>query len=357
MSTAADGPITLADWEALGRAQLSAAADAYVAGGAADEHTLRWNREAFDRCRLTVRVPDDTPPLETSVTLLGTTMPAPVFLAPTAYHRAFHPEGELATARGAALAGLPYCVSSGTTTPLDSIVNAAGGAPLWFQLYLAKDRGTSRELVAMVQDAGIRALCLTIDTPTTGARDRETRAGFALPPEIETPYWAHVRDGDASPNPVSWRDVEWLVQAARVPVCVKGVLDPQDAERALQLGCGAVMVSNHGARNLDTVPSSLEALDRIAQRVGGRMPLTVDGGVRRGTDVAKALALGATAVGIGRPAVWGLAAAGAAGVAAVCDIVRREFEMALALVGARTVGALSRAYLWDHDRERVVRNA
>lgn len=347
MSAAPTGPITLADWEALGRATLSPAADAYVAGGAADEHTLRWNREAFDACRLTVRVPDDTPPIETAVTLLNTDMPAPVFLAPTAYHRAFHPEGELATARGAAKAGLPYCVSSGTTTPLARIVEAAAGAPLWFQLYLAKDRGKSRELVAMVQDAGVRALCLTVDTPTTGARDRETRAGFALASDVETPYWAHVRDdGDASPNPVSWRDVEWLVQAARVPVCVKGVLDPRDAETALALGCGAVMVSNHGARNLDTVPSSLEALDRIAQQVGGRIPLTLDGGVRRGTDVLKALALGATAVGIGRPAVWGLAAAGADGVAAVCDIVRREFEMALALVGARTVRAVSRELLW-----------
>ncbi|MFN9575653.1 MAG: alpha-hydroxy acid oxidase [Gemmatimonadota bacterium] len=342
------GPVTGADWEALGRAAMRPDAEAYVAGGAADELTLRWNREAFDRCRLTVRVPDETPPLETAVHLLGTTWPTPIFLAPTAYHRAFHPDGERATARGAAAAGVPYCVSSGTTTPLDDVVTAAAGAPLWFQLYLAKDRGKSRELVAMVQDLGVRALCLTVDTPSTGARDRETRAGFALPADVATPYWAHVRDdGDASPNPVSWRDVEWLVQAARVPVCVKGVLDPRDAERAAAMGCGAVMVSNHGARNLDTVPSALEALDRVAQRLGGRIPLTLDGGVRRGTDVLKALALGATAVGIGRPAVWGLAAAGADGVEAVCRIVQREFEMALALSGVRRVSAVSRDVLWS----------
>lgn len=343
----ATGPITVADWEALGRAAMRPDAEAYVAGGAADEYTLRWNRDAFDRCRLSVRVPEETPPLDTAVSLLGTALPSPIFLAPTAYHRAFHPEGERATARGAAQAGVPYCVSSGTTTPLADIVAASGGAPLWFQLYLAKDRGKSRDLVAMVQDLGVRALCLTVDTPTTGARDRETRAGFALPADVETPYWAHVRDdGDASPNPVSWCDVEWLVQAARVPVCVKGVLDPRDAERARAMGCGAVMVSNHGARNLDTVPSALEALDRIAQRLGGGVPLTLDGGVRRGTDVLKALALGATAVGIGRPAVWGLAAAGAEGVAAVCTIVQREFEMALALTGVRRVAAVSRDVLW-----------
>lgn len=345
---AATGPITVADWEALGRAALSPAADAYVAGGAADEFTLRWNREAFDRCRLSVRVPEQTPPLETAVTLLGTAMPTPLFLAPTAYHRAFHPEGEVATARGAAALGIPYCVSSGTTTPLGAIVEAAAGAPLWFQLYLAKDRGRSRELVAMVQELGIRALCLTVDTPTTGARDRETRANFQLPADVETPYWAHVRDdGDASPNPVSWRDVEWLVSAARIPVCVKGVLHPADAQRAAALGCAAVMVSNHGARNLDTVPSSLEALDRIAQVVGGQVTLTLDGGVRRGTDVLKALAYGATAVGIGRAAVWGLAAAGAEGVAAVGRILQREFEMALALTGVRRVQGVSRDVLWD----------
>lgn len=340
------GPITLADWEARGRAALTPEADAYVAGAAADEHTLRWNRESFDALRLTVRVPDEVPPLATAVTVLGTPMPAPIFLAPTAYHRAFHPEGELATARGAAMAGLPYCVSSGTTTRLEAIVAAAGDAPLWFQLYLSKDRGLSRDLVAMVQDRGVRALCLTVDTPTTGARDRETRAGFALPPDVETPYWAHVRDGDATPNPVSWRDVEWLVGASRVPVAVKGVLDPLDARRAASLGCGAVMVSNHGARNLDTVPSSLEALDRIAQAVGGDVPLTLDGGVRRGTDVLKALALGAVAVGVGRPCVWGLAAAGAEGVASVCAILRLEFEMALALCGARRVAAVDRTVLW-----------
>ena len=343
----AAGPITVADWESLGRAAMRPDAVAYVEGGAADEHTLRWNREAFDRCRLTVRVPDEVPPLDTRVSLLGTTWDSPIFLAPTAYHRAFHAEGERATARGAADVGIPYCVSSGTTTPLADIVAAAPDAPRWFQLYLAKDRGKSRELVAMVQELGVRALCLTVDTPTTGARDRETRAGFALPADVETPYWAHVRDdGDASPNPVSWRDVEWLVQASRVPVCVKGVLDPRDAERAAALGCGAVMISNHGARNLDTVPSALEALDRVAQQVGGRVALTLDGGVRRGTDVLKALALGATAVGIGRPAVWGLAAAGADGVAAVCRIVQREFEMALALTGARRIAAVSRDLLW-----------
>lgn len=346
-TTTPTGPITVADWETAGRAALTADADAYVAGGAADEHSLRWNREAFDACRLTVRVPEEITPLDTRVSLLGTELPSPVFLAPTAYHRAFHPEGERATARGAALAGVPYCVSSGTTTPLDDIVAVAGGAPLWFQLYLAKDRGRSRELVAMVQALGVRALCLTIDTPTTGARDRETRAGFALPADAVTPYWAHVRDdGDASPNPVSWKDVEWLVGASRIPVAVKGVLDPADAVRAAELGCACVMVSNHGARNLDTVPAALHALDRVAQQAGGRIPLTLDGGVRRGTDVLKALALGATAVGLGRPAVWGLAAAGADGVAAVCRIVMREFEMALALSGARQVGQVGRHLLW-----------
>jgi 4-hydroxymandelate oxidase len=340
------GPVTVADWEALGRAALAAPAEAYIAGGAADEHTLRWNREVFDATKLRVRIPHETLPLRTAVEVFGDVLPFPLFLAPTAYHRAFHPDGELATARGAAHAGIPYCVSSGTTTPLEAIVPAAA-SPLWFQLYLSKDRGLSRELVAFVQEQGVRALCLTVDTPTTGARDRETRAGFALPAGVETPYWAHVRDeADASPNPVSWRDVEWLVQAARVPVCVKGVLDPDDAAIAADLGCAGVMVSNHGARNLDTVPAALEALPAIADRVGDRVVVTLDGGVRRGTDVLKALAYGARAVGIGRPYLWGLAAAGADGVADVVRILRMEFEMALALAGVRDVAAVDRRVLW-----------
>jgi 4-hydroxymandelate oxidase len=295
---------------------------------------------------LRVRVPWEAPPITTSVTVLGAAMPAPIFLAPTAYHGAFHPEGELATARGASLAGLPYCVSSGTTTPLEAIA-AEATVPLWFQLYLAKDRSKSRELVAFVQEQGVQALVLTVDTPTTGARDRETRANFQLPPGVVTPYWSHVRDeADASPNPVTWKDVEWLVSASSVPVCVKGVLDPQDAAIAASLGVQGVMVSNHGARNLDTVPASISALPYIAERVGDRVTLMLDGGVRRGTDVLKALALGAKAVGVGRGYLWGLAAGGAEGVADVMGIVRREFEMALALAGKRSIAEIDEAVIW-----------
>jgi 4-hydroxymandelate oxidase len=341
-----DKPITVADWEVLGRQRLTASAEAYIAGAAGDEISLRWNREAFDAMKLRVRVPHEAPPIRTEVEVLGTTMPAPLFLAPTAYHRAFHPDGEVATARGASLCGLPYCVSSGTTTPLEQIVKAAT-VPLWFQLYLSKDRGKSRELVAFVQEQGVRALALTVDTPTTGARDRETRANFQLPAGVDTPYWSHVRDeADASPNPVTWKDVEWLVAASKIPVCVKGVLDPDDAAIAASIGVRGVMVSNHGARNLDTVPASIEALPAIADKVGDSVTLLLDGGVRRGTDVLKALALGAKAVGLGRSYLWGLAAGGAEGVADVMTIVRREFEMALALAGKRSIAEIDRRVIW-----------
>jgi|LauGreSBDMM110SN_4_FD.fasta_scaffold26048_1 4-hydroxymandelate oxidase len=345
-----ESPNTVAEWEALGQAKLAPGAAAYIAGAAADEISLRWNREAFDVCKLRVRVPWEAPPLHTEVEIFGAVLPSPIYLAPTAYHRVFHPDGEVATARGASLAGLPYCVSSGCTTPLDQIA-AAATVPLWFQLYLAKDRGRARELVAMVQDVGVTALVLTVDTPAAGARDREKRANFQLPAGVEVPYWSHVRDeADASPNPVTWRDVEWLVAAARVPVCVKGVLDPDDAEIAADLGVRGVMVSNHGARNLDTVPSSLEALPAIVDRVGDRVVVTLDGGVRRGTDVLKAIAYGAQAVGVGRPYLYGLAAAGADGVAGVMKILQREFAIALALTGVRDINQLDGRVLWDSSK-------
>jgi 4-hydroxymandelate oxidase len=346
MSEAPSGPISVPEWEALGLPKLTPSAAAYIAGAAADEISLRWNREAFENTKLRVRVPWETPPIATSVEIFGSVLPSPIFLAPTAYHRAFHPDGEVATARGASLAGLPYCVSSGCTTPLEEIAKVAT-VPLWFQLYLAKDRGKSRELVAMVQDLGVTALALTVDTPTTGARDRETRANFQLPAGVDTPYWSHIRDeADASPNPITWKDVQWLVEAARVPVCVKGVLDADDAAIAADIGVQGVMVSNHGARNLDTVPSSLEALPEIVDRVGDRVVVTLDGGIRRGTDVLKALAYGAKAVGVGRPYLYGLAAAGAEGVAGVMTILQREFEMALALTGVRQVDDVDISVLW-----------
>lgn len=322
----------------------------FLAGGAGDEATLRWNREAYERIRLRPRVLEDVTSIDTALTLFGQRMASPILLAPVAYQRLVHRDGEMESARGAGAAGVTYVVSTATNCTIEEIA-AAATAPLWLQIYIQEDRDVTRELVARAEAAGVRALCLTVDTPVLGTRNRQARAGFCLPPELPTPHLdAASRDRLAIVNAkrlaVTWRDVEWLRSIAHVPVLLKGILDPDDAERALDRGTDGVIVSNHGARNLDTVPATIDALPHIAARIGGRVPLLVDGGIRRGTDVVKALALGASAVLVGRPYVYGLAADGAAGVARVIAILREELETAMALLGRANVAHIDGGVLW-----------
>jgi 4-hydroxymandelate oxidase len=322
---------------------------AYVAGGAGDELSLRWNVEAFQRIRLRPRVLPDLQGTDTRSTLFGAALAAPILLAPTAYHRLMHPEGEMATARGAAAAGVPYVVSTATTTPLEEIARAADGVR-WFQLYPLSDRVRTRELVERAEGTGCRAICLTVDTPVTGVRNREQRAGVRLPRGINAPYFHHVVDAAdlrTSFAPLTWRDVAWLRSITRLPVLLKGVLTAEDAGRAVEEGVSGIIVSNHGARNLDTLPATIDALPEVAAAVAGRMPILLDGGVRRGTDVLKALALGAAGVMIGRPFLFGLAVAGATGVTAVVQTLRTELEAALALIGRPSIAAVDRTVLWD----------
>lgn len=320
---------------------------AFVAGGAADELTLRANREAYERILLDPTVLVDVSRLDTRVTLFGGELPFPILLAPTGYHRLLHPDGEVGTARGASAAAAALVVSSFATTTVEDIA-AATKSPLWFQLYVQPDRGFTRELVRRVEAAGYQALCLTVDTPSIGARDRMARAGFAVPPGVVE---ENIRRAGA-PAPalldpsLTWADVEWLRSFARVPVLVKGVLNPEDAARGIQAGAAGIIVSNHGARNLDTVPATIQVLARIVDRVEGRVPVLVDGGIRRGTDVLKALALGANAVLIGRPYLYGLAVSGAEGVTRVVEILRSELEMAMALTGRPTIARIDRTVLW-----------
>jgi 4-hydroxymandelate oxidase len=320
---------------------------AFVAGGAADELTLRANREAYERILLDPTVLVDVSRLDTRVTLFGRELPFPILLAPTGYHRLLHPDGEVGTARGASAAAAALVVSSFATTTVEDIA-AATKSPCWFQLYVQPDRGFTRELVRRVEAAGYQALCLTVDTPSIGARDRMARAGFAVPPGVVE---ENIRRAGA-PAPalldpsLTWKDVEWLRSFARVPVLVKGVLNPEDAARGIQAGAAGIIVSNHGARNLDTVPATIQVLPRIVDRVEGRVPVLVDGGIRRGTDVLKALALGANAVLIGRPYLYGLAVSGAEGVTRVVEILRSELEMAMALTGRPTIARIDRTVLW-----------
>jgi 4-hydroxymandelate oxidase len=345
--------VSLPEFEERARACMAPTAYEFVASGAADEHTLRWNREAYDRLKLRPRVLQDVARVDTRVSLLGRELSFPILLAPTAYHRALHPEGELATAKGAGSAGATWVVSTATTTTLEEIGRAAT-APLWFQLYVQPDRGVTQELVQRAEGNGCQALCLTVDTPVQGARDRQTRARFALPAGVTAPYMTQLRSRTVSDTrrgfAVTWKDVEWLRSVARVPLLLKGILTAEDADRAIAAGVQGIIVSNHGARNLDTLPATIEALPEVVDRVGGRVPILVDGGVRRGTDVLKAVALGATAVLIGRPYCYGLSVGGAAGVQRVVEILRAELEMALQLTGRRSLGELDRSAVWDSSK-------
>jgi 4-hydroxymandelate oxidase len=342
--------LSLPEFEERARDSMSEMAYEFVASGAADEHTLRWNRDAYDRIRLRPRVLRDVAAIDTKVTLLGRELPVPILLAPTAYHRVLHPEGEIATARGAGAAGVTLVVSMGTTTAIGEIARVAT-ASLWFQLYFQSDPDFTRDVVRQAEQAQCEALCLTVDSPVIGARNRQARARFRLPAAVTTPHLYDIgrrKQEVMDPRRVAttWKDVEWLRALTRLPLVLKGILDADDAELAIQAGAQAIIVSNHGARNLDTVPATIDALPAIVTGVAGRVPVLVDGGIRRGTDVLKAIALGATAVLIGRPYCYGLSLGGAEGVRRVVEILRQELEAAMMLSGVASVRRIDRSVLW-----------
>ncbi len=330
--------VTLDDYEEAAEVSIPSAAWEYIHSGAADEHTLRWNREAFAALRLSPRVLNDVSRIDTRLRLFGQDLEHPVMLAPIAAQGLVHPDAEVATAIGAHAARAGMVLSSYTSKRVEDVA-AIGAAPLWFQLYL-QDREATRALIPDVVAAGCTALCVTVDTPTSGARDRQARAAFEFPADL--PYRT-VEPGD---NPCTWDDIVWIRELAKVPVLLKGIMHPDDADLAIQAGAAGIVVSNHGARNLDTAAPTIDALPAIAERVGGRIPLLLDGGIRRGTDVLKALALGADAVMIGRPYIYGLAVGGSAGVSAVVDILVRELQLAMALVGRPSIARLDRSVIW-----------
>ena len=352
------GAVNVSELEPLARARLTDSAYAYLTGGSGDEHTLRWNVEAWARIRLAPHVLVDVGATDTRLHVLGHDLAAPILLAPTAAHHLFHPDGEVETVRGAAAAETLYIQSTLATVGV-SEVGAAATGPWWFQLYIQRDRGFTRELLARAEDAGASAVVLTVDLPVPGARDTDRRNSFELPEGLEyanlvgldavaddLPPARRVYNSRVDPT-ITWADLDWLRSMARVPLLVKGVLRADDAVRAIDHGVDGLVVSNHGARNLDTVPATADALPRVVEAVDGRVPVLVDGGIRRGTDVAKALILGATAVLVGRPYVWGLAVDGAAGVKLVVDMLRTELEMAMCLLGAPTLADLTDELLWD----------
>ena len=349
------GPVNVADFERIVAEKLERGPLDYFAGGAGDEITLRENVEAWGHWRLRPRVLNDVREVSTAAEVLGDPVTMPVLVAPVAYQRMAHPEAEAGMAAGAAEAGTVMCLSTLSTTRPAEVAAAAPGARHWFQLYAFKDEAVTRALMEEAIEAGFEAIVVTADAPPGGNRERDRRNGFTLPQELGTPSLTAAVGGERSlsiedtfalmNHALTWADVADLASECSVPVLVKGVLTPEDAELALEHGAAGVVVSNHGGRQLDRSLATADALPEIADSVKGRGTLLVDGGIRRGIDVATALALGADAVLVGRPALWGLAAAGEDGVAQVLELLRAELELTLGLCGCTSPSQLSRAHV------------
>ena len=339
--------LNLADLEAEAARRLSAAAFAYYAGGAGDERTVADNRAAFGRWRIVPRVLADVTVRDPSVDVLGRRWPVPLFVAPTALHRLAHPAGELASARAAAQRGIVFTLSTVASTDASEV--AAVGGPRWFQLYPLADQGRTTALLDRVLAAGYEAIVLTVDAPYLGRRERDLRLGFRLPPGVGYPNLAGLGidpyGQSAFLERLTWPMVETLAARLPVPLILKGILHPDDAREAFQRGAAAIVVSNHGGRQLDGAIASLDALPAVVEAAGTLGPILADGGIRRGTDLLVALALGARAVGLGRPILYGLAVAGEAGVGRVLDLLIAEVDLALALAGVPRAADLHRGLL------------
>jgi len=357
--------VALCDYERHAQQHLSDAAWAFLQGGAADELTLQANRQAWDTLLLHPRVLRPLAGGHTRTELLGRPLAWPLLLAPVAHQKLAHPDGELASAYAAAAQEAGMILSTQASVPLEHVAQAIrdepGRGPLWLQLYIQHDRGFTLELVRRAEAAGYEALVITVDAPTSGARDRERRAQFRLPEGLRAVNLAglppapqrHLQAGqsalfdDLLHDAPTWDDIAWLQSQTRLPVLLKGVMHPADARQARTLQVQGLIVSNHGGRTLDTVPATARVLPRVVDAAGSDLPVLVDGGIRRGTDVLKALALGARAVLIGRPYVQALATAGALGVAHALRLLRDEFEIAMALSGCATLADITPDVLFD----------
>jgi isopentenyl diphosphate isomerase/L-lactate dehydrogenase-like FMN-dependent dehydrogenase len=356
MSAHRHAPLNVWDYERIFEETLEAGAFGYFSGGADDEITLRDNVAAFRRWRLRPRMLVDVSAASVQTTALGTPITMPLLVSPTAFQRMAHPDGELATARAAAAAGTVMTLSTIATAAPAEVAAAAPGAPRWFQLYWFKDEAVTRSLVDQAVESDFKAIVLTIDAPgTLGRRERDLRTGFTV--EEPIPAFAAItgRPSGATPAEVfsliesrlTWRDLEKLRGMSDLPLLVKGVLTREDARLAADAGVDGIVVSNHGGRQLDTVLAGIDALPEVADEVGGEVEVFVDGGVRRGSDVVKALALGARAAMIGRPVLWGLAAGGEQGVRDVLEMFHREIALAMTLAGCSGCGSVTRDQVQD----------
>jgi 4-hydroxymandelate oxidase len=348
-------PLNVREYARLAEEVLDPGAHAYFTGGAGDEWTLRRNEEAFRRLVLRPRVLVDVGGVSARTELLGHDLSMPVLVAPTAMLRVAHPDGEPGVARAAAAAGTVFTLSTLATASPAEVAAAAPDGQRWFQLYCFRDRGLNLAVIDDVVEAGFTAIVLTVDVPYLGRREAGLRTGFVIPEDAVIPAYAAISGGKGAPTPaevigmldptLTWRDVEQLSEASPVPVLVKGILTQEDARLAVDHGAAGVIVSNHGGRQLDGVPASLDALPEVVEAIGEATPVLVDGGIRRGTDVIKALALGASATLVGQPIVWGLAARGEEGARHVLELLREELRLALALLGCPTAADVTPAHV------------
>ncbi|MEA5506354.1 alpha-hydroxy acid oxidase [Halotia wernerae UHCC 0503] len=344
-------PINLFEYEQLAKKHLSQMAIDYYSSGAWDEVTLRDNRAAFERVKLRPRILVDVSDRHLNTSILGQSLQLPLLIAPMAFQCLAHPQGEVATAQAAALAGVGMVLSTMATKSIEEVASVAHqhNAVQWFQLYIHKDRGLTRTLVERAYTAGYKALCLTVDAPVLGQRERDKRNEFALPSGLHLANIATISELDISHeqgesglftyfaeqlnSAVTWRDLEWLQSICPLPLVLKGILRGDDALRAVEYGAKAIVVSNHGGRQLDGAIASLDALAEIVAAVDGKVEVLMDGGIRRGTDILKALAIGAKAVLIGRPVLWGLAVGGQAGVSHIISLLQDELNVSMSLSG------------------------
>jgi 4-hydroxymandelate oxidase len=353
--------VSLFDFETAARKKLPQTAGDYYASGASDEITLRENHAAYDRIKLRPRVLIDISKRDLTTTVLGETISMPIMVSPTAFHCMADPEGEVATARAAGKADTIMIISTLATRSIEAVVAAATG-PTWFQLYYYKDRNATLSLIQRAEAAGCSAIALTVDAQIWGRRERDVKNRFRLPKGLSIKNLQTAGKGDFPKEDadsglasyvswqfdpaMSWKDLDWLCSKTRLPVLLKGVLHPEDARLAVDHGAAGVIVSNHGGRQLDTVPATIEALPGIVEAVDGRIEVHIDGGIRRGTDVFKAIALGAKAVGVGRPIIWGLAVGGEEGASHVLQTLRKEFELSMRLCGCTTVEEIEKDLLF-----------
>jgi 4-hydroxymandelate oxidase len=345
-------PTNLMEYEAQAKSLLPREYYDYYAGGAGDEVTLKENRAAFERIGIIPRVLVDVSTIDMSTTILSQPIRLPALIAPTAFHTLACPDGELATAKAAALAGTIMVLSTLSNTPLEDVAKGSTG-PLWFQLYIYRDRSLTRELVMRAEAAGYQAICVTVDAPVLGKRERDIKNRFALPYGISIANLAGDPRGTMSTIPsgsslsdyfqqfldqsLRWEDVEWLKSITSLPIVLKGIQHPEDGRLAVEHGASAIIVSNHGGRQLDTVPGTIDLLPYVVDAVQDRLEVLMDGGIRRGTDMVKALALGAKAILIGRPILWGLSIGGETGVLKILNLLAQELNHAMALCGATKV--------------------